>query len=418
VSPGAEAVNGSKRLRLAVVVSHPIQHFAPWHREIARVDGVDLKVFFCCDWGIEEYHDPEFQIAVKWDVPLLEGYEHEFLPIRARPERMSFWEVDNPGVVDALERFRPDVVKVFGYARRTNWRVVSWAARRGVPVLLYSDSNAKAEVASWRRAAKWAVVRRFYGRVDGAFYCGDNNRDYHLRYGLPPDRLVAGGLPIARRRLLDSVEDPKAARAVVRERHGIPDDAFVVIACGKYIARKRPLDLVRAAWLEASRGLGVWSLLVGEGPERRAIEDFCRAEGVDNCTLTGFVNQKQIAEYYAASDAIAVTSDYDAHPLAVSEAASFGLPVIVSDKVGCVGVEDTARPGANALVYPCGDVERLGAAIAAVCGDAVMYDRMSRASLAISETQDAAVLAEGLVAAARRLDELGPRRARRRPGGK
>src|SRR5215813_4301465 len=106
-------------IRLAVVVSHPIQHFAPWHREIARLEGVDLRVLFCCDWGVNEYRDPEFQIDVKWDIPLLEGYEHEFLPVKRRPERLSFWEVDNPTVGAVLDRFTPDVVQVFGYARRT-----------------------------------------------------------------------------------------------------------------------------------------------------------------------------------------------------------------------------------------------------------------------------------------------------------
>ena len=182
-------------LKLAVVTSHPIQHFAPWHREIARLGGVDLRVFFCCDWGVNEYLDPEFQIKIKWDIPLLEGYEHEFLPMPRRPERLSFWEVDNPTVGAALDRFAPDVVQVFGYARRTNWRTVGWAKRRSVPVLLYSDSNVKTDVSLWRRAAKRVVVRRFYDRVDGAFYCGDNNRDYHRRYGLPPERLFPGGDP-------------------------------------------------------------------------------------------------------------------------------------------------------------------------------------------------------------------------------
>lgn len=405
----------SARLRLAVVVSHPIPHFAPWHREIAGLDGVDLRVFFCCDWGVNEYLDPEFQINLKWDIPLLEGYDHEFLPMKRRPERLSFWEVDNPDVGDVLDRFAPDVVQVFGYARRTNWRAVAWAARRNVPVLLYSDSNARTDATRWRRAIKRVVVGRFYDRVDGAFYCGDNNRDYHRRYGLPPERLFPGGLPIDRQRLLASVENRDAVRRRVRDRHGIPADAFVVIGCGKYIPRKRPLDLVEAAWRQARAGTTMWSLLVGEGPERQRLEAYCRDEGVTNCTLTGFVNQREIAEYYAASDAIAVTSSYDAHPLAVAEAASFGLPVVISDRVGCVGEEDTARPGVNALVYPCGDVGRLAESLRALYDDPALYQRMSESSLAISETQDARTLALALVDAAGRLRRMG-RRTRRRVG--
>ncbi len=70
-------------LRLAMVVSHPIQHYAPMYREIAALAEVDLRVFFACRWGVDSYHDPEFGRAVQWDVPLTEGYDHEFLPIES-----------------------------------------------------------------------------------------------------------------------------------------------------------------------------------------------------------------------------------------------------------------------------------------------------------------------------------------------
>src|ERR1051325_7193364 len=108
-------------LRLAIIVSHPIQHFAPWHREVAKLPGIDLRVFFCCDWGLASYVDPEFNVPLEWDIPLVEGYEHEFLSIERRPKRLNFWQVDNPTVCDALERFNPHVLKVFGYAHITNW---------------------------------------------------------------------------------------------------------------------------------------------------------------------------------------------------------------------------------------------------------------------------------------------------------
>ena len=71
--------------RFAAVVSHPIQHFAPMFRNLAQVPGFDVKVFYCCDWGVHEYHDPGFGKTIEWDVPLLDGYTYEFLPIARRP---------------------------------------------------------------------------------------------------------------------------------------------------------------------------------------------------------------------------------------------------------------------------------------------------------------------------------------------
>src|SRR5436305_15239443 len=68
-------------LRLAYIVSHPIQYQAPLLRRVAQEPDIDLTVFFCSDQGAREYVDRQFGgVRVKWDVPLLEGYRFQFLP--------------------------------------------------------------------------------------------------------------------------------------------------------------------------------------------------------------------------------------------------------------------------------------------------------------------------------------------------
>ena len=286
--------------RLAIIVTHPIQYFAPWYRELAKVPDLALKVFFCCDWGLNKYVDPGFKTELAWDIPLLEGYAHEFLPRPGQLQRMTFWETDNPSVGVALDRFQPDVVMVFGYACRTNWRAAFWARRNHRPLLLYSDSNSLLTPPWWKRAAKSLVVKAFYRYVDGALYIGENNRVYHSRYGVPDHRLFPGVYPIERRRLLQAVPDRSAARAKLRQALGIPPEAFVVLFCGKYIERKRPMDVLVAANSLVRKGLPIWALLVGEGEQRAVLEAFCRREDFRNFTLTSFVNQSAIPYYYAA----------------------------------------------------------------------------------------------------------------------
>ena len=216
-------------------------------------------------------------------------------------------------------------------------------------------------------------------------------------------------LPIDRQLLHEAVPDPVAIRRELRERLGIPQEAFIAMFCGKYVARKRPLDLVISAHNVASKGLPVWSLLVGEGPERANIESVCQQKGIKNAVLTGFVNQSKIPTYFAAADVVAVTSQYDPHPLVVSEGASFGLPVIASDKIGCIGVNDTARPDVNALVYTCSDQGQLSDCIERLYRDRTLYRSMSQASVKISEQQDVNVAAQELALAANQLHEIGPR---------
>ena len=98
------------------------------------------------------------------------------------------------------------------------------------------------------------------------------------------------------------------------------------------------------------------------------------------------------------------------HPLVVTEAAAFGLPVVVSDAIGCIGAGDTARPGENALVFPCRAAGELRRALDRLQGDPDLRRRMGEASLRVAETQDAEAAARLLAEATRALHALGPRR--------
>ena len=66
--------------RVACLVSHPIQYQAPLFRYLAARPGIELTVFFLSDLSVHAYRDSGFGVDVKWDVPLLDGYRHEFLP--------------------------------------------------------------------------------------------------------------------------------------------------------------------------------------------------------------------------------------------------------------------------------------------------------------------------------------------------
>src|SRR6185437_16500887 len=73
----------TKKVKLAYLVSHPIQYQAPLLRRIAREPDIDLTVFFGSDFSLRTYRDEGFGVDVSWDTPLTEGYKHVFLkPLR------------------------------------------------------------------------------------------------------------------------------------------------------------------------------------------------------------------------------------------------------------------------------------------------------------------------------------------------
>ena len=111
-------------VRVAVVISHPIQHFCPQYASWSRLPGIELKVFFAARIGMEAYYDPDFGQEVQWKGLALD-FEHEFLPGAA--ERKSSANIEAEGLDDALSAFRPDLVIAYGYSVPLQRRAIRWA---------------------------------------------------------------------------------------------------------------------------------------------------------------------------------------------------------------------------------------------------------------------------------------------------
>ena len=104
------------KFKLAYMVSHPIQYQAPLLRRLALESDIDLTVFFWSDHSLREYSDKGFGGArVKWDVPLLKGYKHEFLPAIQSCAEPGFLAPVNRGIFRALRKGKFDALWLHGY---------------------------------------------------------------------------------------------------------------------------------------------------------------------------------------------------------------------------------------------------------------------------------------------------------------
>src|SRR5262245_40866817 len=119
---------GPPMLRIAILASHPIQYQAPLFRLLAARSDIAVKVFFCWDFGVKTTRDPGFGQSIRWDIPLLDGYDHTFVPnISRRPGTDHFFGLVNPSAPREIHSFRPDVLVVHGYAHCTELGVLASA---------------------------------------------------------------------------------------------------------------------------------------------------------------------------------------------------------------------------------------------------------------------------------------------------
>src|SRR5437870_3996480 len=140
--------------RLAYFVSHPIQYQAPLLRLLAGNEGIDPKVFFLSDFSLHAHYEHAFKQTFKWDVPLMEGYEWEVLPLwcigPSTPLR-PHWPVQ--GLKRRLREGRFDAVWVHGWGHVGLRQAVRAAHSLGLPVLLRGESTS--DGATTRGLKRW-----------------------------------------------------------------------------------------------------------------------------------------------------------------------------------------------------------------------------------------------------------------------
>lgn len=375
VGPNVSAPRRRNR-RFLVLVTHPIQYYAPVYRTLAQRGNIDLKVIYLSDAGAAAHDDPGFSRTVRWDVPLLDGYDYEVLQPGTQITSRSFWQRHDRDLIAALTRARPDWLLVYGYASRMNWTAVLWARSHGVKVAYTSDSND-------RNPERFVPIKKisvgyYFRHVDCFLATSERNVGYLQRYGAPPARIHR--IPFA----ID------VARFTVHNGAAPVPPAYDFLWAGKFIPRKRGQDFIAALASLAERSdRPIRACMLGDGPCRDVLQSQARTLPL-RCTVDfpGFVNQQEMPAALCSARVFVFTSAYEPYGLAVTEAAAAGLAIVVTDNAGCVGATVLARPGVNALTYHAGDIPALSTAMESLLCDDDLRRCMQRASLDIAKQHD------------------------------
>ena len=127
---------------------------------------------------------------------------------------------------------------------------------------------------------------------------------------------------------LDVAGFPRADGNASRRRElGIPNDALVIGAVGHLRAEKNPVRLIQACARMTSQP---HLLVLGDGPERPAVERAVRELGLESRVhLVGHRPAPQAD--YRAMDVFALSSDTEQMPVALLEAMACSLPVVSTD---------------------------------------------------------------------------------------
>ena len=352
------------RPRLLIATSHPIQYQVPLFRAIERQGEVAAEILFLTIPDAEQ-QGVGFGVPFQWDQPLLNGYRWR----RAFSQRGD-GSLDRPGGLWLSKPFhelgwgpagiRPDAVLITGWQCRGMLQLLLSARLKGLPVHLRIESN---------NLSPRPLLARLWHRllVHQASTClsiGSANTAFYRALGVPPQRLIPAPYFVDNSFFAERASKARQQRQALRERWGIPPECFCFLFAGKLQHKKRPLVLLAALAQLLARPdhPSVHLLMVGSGELEGTCHQQAERRGLP-VTFTGFLNQGEIADAYAAADALVLPSDSgETWGLVVNEAMACGLPAIVSDHVGCVA--DLVIHGQTGLIFPLDQVSALAGCLA------------------------------------------------------
>lgn len=251
--------------------------------------------------------------------------------------RCAFWS--------ALEQLNPDVVAVNGWNNFGSLLAANCCVRRRIPMVVMSESSREDEP---RTRWKEAIKRRIVGLYSAALVGGRRHFEYLVELGMPRERIFTGYDVVDNEYFRQKTEEVRSQRSEVRSTYTLPENYF--LASARFIEKKNLPKLIRA-YAEYRQRSEVrdrksdiihqhspWDLVVlGDGPLKT---DLCRLifdlRLNEHVHLPGFKPYDEVPVYYALANAFVHASTTEQWGLVVNEAIASGLPVIVSERCGCV----------------------------------------------------------------------------------
>lgn len=266
-----------------------------------------------------------------------------------------------------VERRRPDVIQTHSVKSHFLVRLSGLWRRRPWVAFHHGYTSTDLKMGLYNCLDRWSLPAAH--RV--VTVCGPFAQQL-ARRGVRPERIFVRHNSINEN---GAALPPASDVRALRERLGIGEGARVVLAVGRLSREKAHVDLVEALGrLRGSDpGVDFRLVVVGDGPERPAVERAAREQGLsDRLAFAGHVSD--VRPFYALADLLALPSHSEGSPNVLLEAMAAGVPVAAT-AVG--GVPEVVAHEESALLVPPHDTRAMAAAVGRLLADAPLARKLA-----------------------------------------
>lgn len=211
---------------------------------------------------------------------------------------------------------------------------------------------------------------------------------------------VAQGIPDTRISVIHNgiVPLPPVDRSTVRAELGLSESTVCIGTVGRLSQQKATDKLITAFSMMQAREIDTRLVVVGDGPQRQTLQTLVAQLGLgQRVTLTGAADGQRLM---AGFDLFALSSNYEAFPYVLVEAAARGLPIVMTETGGA---ESIVRNGRNGFVVPQGNLEAFAAHLRTLSRKPPLRETMGRYSKMLSREFSAERMIDSTVAVYQRI---------------
>jgi sugar transferase (PEP-CTERM/EpsH1 system associated) len=300
----------------------------------------------------------EQSICTIWSLQYMRAEEQEIrvIPMNRAAEHPGFITRD---LLRIFRRERPHIV------HSRNWTAMEavFAARLArVPGVVHSEHGRDILPLNTEPLRRRIFRRISYGMADRVFTVSrELKNEVASAVGISPDtvKVIYNGVDTKR------FAPDAGKRKVQREKIGASGDTVVVGTVGRLDAVKDHVTLLRAAAVAVEAGYDMLVVLVGDGPQRVALERELEVLAAlrDRVIFAGRTFDP--AAWLCGFDIFVLPSLFEGTSNTLLEAMAAGLPSVVS-RVG--GNIELLEDGKSGLMFAAGDVEGLSTHLKRLAG--------------------------------------------------
>ncbi len=326
-----------KDLKAAVIHNHPIHYKHLLFQEMKKQNLDFVVLFQASQSSIRHEKIPLANDLYRYRIAYDGPYEKAPALLRAR----WTWR--------QLQELKPDFLLISGYYAIECWVAWLWANMRGVPKVMWYESN---EFDYKRYWFKEILKTIFVKACEGAHVYGRSNKAYLVKLGMPSEN-ISIKRAVADTEKFDTTPEQKSYRR---------DGLTRVIYVGRLAPEKNVPVLLKAfeQAVSAHAAAGVESklrlIIAGTGPDEAELKKLCESLGIAQLVdFRGYTPQKELAALYREADFFVLPSTREPWGLVALEAMLCRLPALISTQCGCAA--DVVTPNTGWVFSPWNEKE-------------------------------------------------------------